>query len=72
MKRKKGPKWRGVFNFSRQVVIKYLHAHSKAQAKIFMMRRIAKEHNVPYSYVFGEFDGSKDNYLIEEVKENEN
>ena len=58
--------WRGVFNFRKQVIIKYLRAYSDKQAKVFMMRRIASEHNVPYSYVFGLFDGHMQNFSIEE------
>lgn len=61
--------WRGVFNFRHQVVIRYLQAYSAAQAKVLMMRRIAQEHGVPYSYVFRLFDGSIDNFEITEEKE---
>jgi hypothetical protein len=60
--------WRGVFNFNHQVIIKYLHAYSKAQAKVFMLRRIAAEQEVSYGAVYSMFDGSKDNYTIEEEK----
>ena len=60
--------WRGVFNFNHQVVIKYLHAYSKAQAKVFMLRRIATEQDVSYGVVYNIFDGSKDNFTIEEEK----
>jgi hypothetical protein len=58
--------YKGVFNLSREMIIKYLRASSPEQAKVYMMRRIAAEHGVPYSYVFGAFDGSKDNYKIKE------
>lgn len=58
--------YKGVFNLSREMVIKYLYASSPAQAKVYMMRRIADEAQVPYTYVFGMFDGSRDNFKIEE------
>lgn len=61
--------WRGVFNFRHQIVIRYLQAYSADQAKVLMMRRIAQEHGVPYSYVFRLFDGSIDNFEITEEKE---
>ncbi len=67
-KRKSATKrlWRGVFNFRHQIVVRYLRAYSAEQAKVLMMRRIAKEHGVPYSYVFGLFEGHQDNYTISE------
>jgi hypothetical protein len=57
--------YKGVFNFSYEMVIKYLYASSPGQAKIYMMRRIAVEHGVSCAHVFGLFDGSKDNFRIE-------
>ena len=69
-KKERGPSknWRGVFNFNHQVIIKYLHAYSKEQAKVFMLRRIASEQNVSYGVVYSMFNGSKDNFAIEEEK----
>lgn len=66
--RQKKPRvlYKGVFNLSREMIIKYLYASSPTQAKVYMMRRIAIEQGVPYSYVFNTFDGSKDNFKIEE------
>lgn len=57
--------FRGYFNFRHQLRIEYARAYSGKQAKVQMMRRIAKRHNVPYEYVIREFSGSQDNFKIE-------
>jgi len=66
--KKKKVLYKGVFNFSHEMIIKYLCAFTANQAKVLMMRRIAKEHGVSYGCVFDLFDGSKDNFRIEEEK----
>ena len=65
------PLYKGIFNYSHEMVIKYSHAPSKASAKMRMINQLAKEHGVHASVVYGIFDGSKDNYRIEEEKKNE-
>jgi hypothetical protein len=60
--------WRGVFNYRCGLDTEYAKATTKAQAKVFMMRRIAAKHEVSYATVFYMFDGTKDNYFIEEDK----
>lgn len=49
-----------------QVIIRRLYAYTEPQAKVLFLRRIAKEHGVPYGYVFNEFNGEKENFSIEE------
>ncbi len=69
-KTRKGDKklWRGVFNFRSGLETEYAYAHSPAQAKVFMMRRMAINHDVSYQTVFGMFNGDKPNFIIEEEK----
>ncbi len=62
--------WRGVFNFRSGLETEYAYAHSPAQAKVFMMRRMAINHDVSYQTVFGMFNGDKPNFIIEEEKKN--
>jgi len=57
--------YKGVFNYSCEMIIKYAYAPSPASAKTRMINQLAKEHDVHPSHVFGIFDGSKDNYRIE-------
>ncbi len=67
--------YKGTFNFSREIITRYAYAFSEKQAKTIMMRRIAKKNDVPYSYVYGIFNDSSNNYVIEketEFKEVEN
>lgn len=60
--------WRGVYNFSHSILVRYAWAFSLAQAHAVMCRRIAKEHGVGYQHVFSVFDGSKPNYEIKEER----
>ncbi len=62
--------WKGVFNFRSGLETEYVYAHSPAQAKVFMMRRMAINHDVSYQTVFGMFNGDKPNFIIEEEKPN--
>jgi hypothetical protein len=66
--KKKKTLWCGQFNFSHQLRIEYVAAYSREQAKSLMLRRIAKKHEVPYSYVFGLFNGERDNFSIAEER----
>ncbi len=65
MPKKPQIKWRGNFNYSHELVIKYTYAPTWAAARVRMLRRIAEEHNVGFQCVFGMFDGTKDNFTIE-------
>lgn len=60
--------WRGVFSYSCGLEIEYAFAFSPKQAKVFMMRRLAKKHEVSYQHVFMMFNGEKPNFIIEEEK----
>ncbi len=57
--------WCGTFNYSREVIIIYTNAPTWASAKNRLLRRLAIDHGVNYQYVYGMFDGSKQNYTIE-------
>lgn len=61
--------FKGIFNYSCEMVIKYTHAKTESSAKMRMINQLAKEHGVHPSHVYAIFDGSKDNYIIEEVTE---
>ncbi len=58
-------RWIGSFNYSHELVTKYTWAPTWASAKNRMLRRIAKEHDVNYGYVYNMFDGSQDNFTVE-------
>lgn len=62
--------YKGVFNYSRETIIKYTHAPNEKAAKMRMINQLAKEHGVHPSVVYGIFDGSKPNYVIKEEKKN--
>ncbi len=57
--------FRGTFNYSHEIVVKYTYAPTWAAAKTRMLRRIANEHQVSYQAVFAMFDGRKDNFRLE-------
>jgi hypothetical protein len=65
--------WRGAFNYQRSMEpIMYRYAYTKRQAWKVMCDEIARRNDVPYSYVYSYFDGSKANFEITvemEVKE---
>ena len=67
--------WRGAFNYARSMEpILYRYAYTKKQAWKIMCDAIAKRNDVPKSYVYGIFDGSKQNFEITiemEVREDE-
>lgn len=48
-------KFKGIFNLNRETFILYAWAHSKAQAEVQMMRRIAKKQGVIPSWTFNYF-----------------
>lgn len=57
--------WKGVFNYSNEMIVKYTHAPTRESAKMRMIHKLAKEHNVHPSVVYDIFDGTKDNFRIE-------
>lgn len=61
-------KYKGIFNYQYQMAILYRAAYSKAQVKEIMCRVLAEKHDVSIQTVRSYFDGSKDNYSIEEEK----
>lgn len=61
--------WSGIFMYSNEIIKKHTHAPTIKSAKMRMIHQLAKEHDVHPSHVYAIFDGSKDNYIIEEVKE---
>ncbi len=46
------------------MIVVYKSAYSGRQAKIYMMRQLAKDHEVSYSTVAAIFDGSKPNFEV--------
>jgi hypothetical protein len=57
--------WKGAFNYSREMEIRYAYAYSGRQAKVLMMRQLANDHEVSYQVVFSMFNGDKPNFTIE-------
>ena len=57
--------WRGAFNLNKEVSIEYAWTNSELQARFIMCRRIARKKGIHPSVVFGQFDGSHDNYRIQ-------
>lgn len=63
--KKKQVLFRGIFNYSREVVIKYSMAPTWAKAKSNMIDQLAKDHGIARRHVALLFDGSKNNYRVE-------
>lgn len=63
--------WRGTFNYSHEIEIKYTYAPTWASAKTRILRRIATDHGVNFSHVFNMFNGDKNNFTIEREDKNE-
>lgn len=60
--------YKGVFSLGGEIIVRHLHAASKDQAKVFFIRRIAREKKLTgMGGLFKVFDGGKSNYVIEEV-----
>ncbi len=60
--------WRGAFNYRQSAKVMYAYAHSKKQAWTIFCRRLAERDGVAISVVMGLFDGTRDNFIIEEEK----
>ena len=60
--------WRGRFSLNCTEFIMYCYAWSEVQAKEMFIRRIAKEQDVAFRLVRSIFDGSTDNYKIEQTE----
>jgi hypothetical protein len=58
-------KYIGRFNFQREIYIEYAYAFSPLQAKMVIMRRIAKKQDVPFFTVYNFFNENKDNWEIQ-------
>lgn len=56
--------WKGIFNYSRELLVLFCYAFSEKQAKEVFFRRLAKKHGVSVYAVRQIFDGSKDNMSI--------
>lgn len=63
--------FKGTFNYSGETYILYTHVSSPALAYYNFVNQLSKKLNVGKSTVMYKFDGSRDNYYIEEVKEDE-
>ena len=59
--------FKGTFNYSGYVFPLHTHAISKDRAFLNFINQISKKLNVGKATVLSRFDGSIDNYLIEEV-----
>lgn len=55
----------GDFRYSGELITRHAHAFSGRQAKIFMMQRLAKEHEVSFAAVCAIFNGSRPNFNIQ-------
>ena len=61
-------KYCGMFLFNRERFIEYAYAHSKQQAAMVLMRRIAKKQGVIPAWVFNYFKDHQNGYEITEEK----
>lgn len=62
------PLFKGIFNYSGYEIILYTHSTRKENAYLNFCSQIAKKLNVGKRTVMFKFDGSIDNYFIEEIK----
>ena len=60
--------FKGTFNYSGYVFILYTHSLSEERAFLNFVTQISKHLKVGKRTVMFKFDGSVDNYLIEEVR----
>ena len=58
--------WKGIFMYQCEMERAYVYAHTERQAWLVFCRRLAKKHGVEPRVVMGLFDGSKNNYSIEQ------
>ena len=61
--------YRGTFNYSGETRLMYTQASSPEKAFLNFCSQLSKWAEVGKRSVMMKFDGSKDNYFIEEVKE---
>ncbi len=66
MDKQKRPKllFIGDFRYSGELITKFAYAFSGRQAKVFMMRQIANDHEISFAAVCAIFDGQKANFEI--------
>lgn len=61
----KGSRYKGIFIFPNEVLVRFTHAKSEKQARVRLLSQIQREKKVKYiSDLYRVFDGSKDNYKI--------
>jgi len=60
--------YKGTYNWYGEVMTLYVHASDPQVAKVLFIRRIANKMGRSIITVQYYFDGSKDNFRIEEVK----
>jgi len=64
-------KFKGTFNYMGTSYILYTTALDRSRAFINFLHQIAKKTKYSYHHILYRFNGGRDNYLIEEVKEDE-
>jgi len=62
-------RYKGVFMFRAQLYTDYCAAYSKRQAWLHFCRRLVRKHGVNMINIMAMFNGSKDNYYIQEDNE---
>jgi hypothetical protein len=67
---KKRKFFKGVFSLGGELIVRYLYAQTDKQAKVFFLRRIAKEKGLAgLGGLFKVFDGHLNNFEIIEEEE---
>ena len=56
--------WKGLFCYRSEMKVEYAYAYSQAQAKLIMMRRLAKKQGVIPAVVFGYFKEHENSFEI--------
>ena len=64
-------KFKGTFNYMGTSYTLYTTALDRSRAFINFLHQIVKKVGYSYYYILRYFDNGKDNYLIEEIKEDE-
>lgn len=57
--------YKGIFQFNREIFRLHTKAHSKEQAKVYMFKRIAKEHDVSF-YTVNNYFNEHDTFNVSE------
>jgi len=64
--------FKGIFNYAGHNFILYSHSTSKEKVFLNFINQIARRTKVGKRTIMFAFNGSKDNYLIQEVKKDDN